>query len=128
MSAKPRRWFRFSLRSALLLVTLLCVALGWLGVGIKWKRDRDEALRWVMNDGQGLYAPASIPEKPDARPVILRLLRAQRVDAIALPRNTPERRIDELKGLFPDAEVRFGTAGELEYVRVQLLNFRAKRP
>jgi hypothetical protein len=31
-----RRWFRFSLRTLLVLVTLVCVYLGWAG---NWKRQ-----------------------------------------------------------------------------------------
>ena len=35
----PRRWFRFSLRTFFVLLTLLAV---WLGVQAKWIRDRRE--------------------------------------------------------------------------------------
>src|ERR1051325_4626005 len=40
-SAPRRRWFRYSLRTLLALMTLFCV---WLGVQVKWSRDRHEAL------------------------------------------------------------------------------------
>jgi len=36
-----RRWFRFSLRTVLVLLTLFCV---WLGVQVKWIRDRHDVL------------------------------------------------------------------------------------
>jgi len=37
---KPRRWFRFTLRTFFVLLTLVCVWLGWLGVQWKWIRER----------------------------------------------------------------------------------------
>ena len=39
-----RRWFRFSLRTFFVLLTAFCV---WLGVQVKWIRDRHEALEWI---------------------------------------------------------------------------------
>ena len=39
---KPRRWFRISLRTFFVLVTLFGV---WLGVQLKWIKDRSEARR-----------------------------------------------------------------------------------
>ena len=41
---KALRRFQFSLRTFLVLLTFLGVALGWLGVQVKWIRDRHEAL------------------------------------------------------------------------------------
>jgi len=50
-----RRWFRFSLRTLFVLVAVLGVFLGWLGVQVKWIRDRHEALSWVLKQN-GLYS------------------------------------------------------------------------
>jgi len=47
---KPRRWFRFTLATFLILVTLLGSVMGWVGVEVKWIRDRKEALRWMENN------------------------------------------------------------------------------
>src|SRR5689334_19564886 len=44
----PRyRWFRFSLRTLFVLVTLLSIFLGFVGVQIKWIHDRHTAEAWV---------------------------------------------------------------------------------
>ncbi len=52
-SAKPaRRWFRFSLRSLLLLVAVLAIPLGWLG----WKVNRARNQRIVVTELQKLNA------------------------------------------------------------------------
>jgi len=39
--------FRFGLRTVFVVVTLCGLALGWLGVQIKWLRDRRSAIEWV---------------------------------------------------------------------------------
>ena len=39
---KPRRWFRFSLRTLFVLVTLFCV---WLGYQLNWVRQRREEIK-----------------------------------------------------------------------------------
>ena len=41
---KPRRYFRFSLRTFFVLLTVLAV---WLGVQVEWKRDRQAARLWI---------------------------------------------------------------------------------
>jgi len=37
-----RRWFRYSLRTLFVLVTLMAVLLAWIGVQLKWIHDRHE--------------------------------------------------------------------------------------
>jgi len=44
MTPLPRRWFRYSLRTLFVLVTVFCI---WLGVQVKWIGDRHEALQWL---------------------------------------------------------------------------------
>ena len=47
-STPRRRWFRFSLRMLLVMVTTVGVLLGWLGVQLKWIHDRHKALEWLL--------------------------------------------------------------------------------
>ena len=42
-----RRRYRFSLKAMFVLLTLVS-CLGWVGVQLKWVKDRHEALRWVV--------------------------------------------------------------------------------
>ncbi len=44
----PRRRWWFSLRTLFVVVTILCVFLGWLAVQLKWIHDRREALQWIL--------------------------------------------------------------------------------
>ena len=51
-SAKDRRrWLRFSLRTLLVLMTVLGVALGWLGVQVNRVRKQRDAVAWVQQVG-----------------------------------------------------------------------------
>ena len=53
---KPRRWFRFSLRTMFVIVTMVCV---WLGYHLIWIRDRHE----ILTKHQALAASVSAQEK-----------------------------------------------------------------
>jgi hypothetical protein len=50
MIAKPkRRWFRFSLRTLFVLVTVFCV---WLGFQFNWIYRRHRALEWMQDQAK----------------------------------------------------------------------------
>jgi hypothetical protein len=52
MIDKPkRRWFRFNLRSLLVLVTIACVGFGWLGVKVRAKQREREAVKALRDLG-----------------------------------------------------------------------------
>ena len=45
--SKPRRrWFRFSLRTFFVLLTVFGLGLGWLTIQKRWKQDRGAAMNW----------------------------------------------------------------------------------
>jgi hypothetical protein len=52
-----RRWFRYSLRTLFVLVTVFGI---WLGVQVKWIRDRHEALNW-LRESELTYDYGSAP-------------------------------------------------------------------
>ena len=43
MHTTSRRWFRFSLRTALIVLTLACLVAAWVGHRLNWIRQRQEA-------------------------------------------------------------------------------------
>jgi len=52
MNDKPkRRWFRFSLRTLLLLVTIASAGFGWLGVKVRAKQREREAVKAIQKFG-----------------------------------------------------------------------------
>jgi hypothetical protein len=50
-TTKPRRWFRFRLRTLLVMVTLLTVPLGWVGWELDQRRQEKEVVAWVEEMG-----------------------------------------------------------------------------
>jgi hypothetical protein len=67
MNDKPnsrRRWFQISLRTLMLLVTLLCAEFAWLGYSLNWIRQRHAAFvserfgKMDVGFGQEIDAPS----------------------------------------------------------------------
>ena len=48
VSPPRRRWFRFSLKTLFVVLTLFGV---WLGVQVNWIRQRREARQWIKDHG-----------------------------------------------------------------------------
>jgi hypothetical protein len=99
-----RRWLRFSLRTLFVLMTVFCV---WLGVQVKWVRDRHEAINWVLLPGyskehsfwQGIVA------KPKRAPFPLWIVGEPGFEEISVSVSRPDRIYSEeqLQSLFPEA-------------------------
>jgi len=89
-----RRWFRYGLRTFFVVLTIFGV---WLGVQVKWIRDRHER----MNRSRPAF---NIPSN-HAAPWSLRILGEKGVSFIYVSpdTNTPEAR--KLKQLFPEAQL-----------------------
>jgi hypothetical protein len=93
-----RRWLRFSLRTIFLLVTLLCIYLGW---AMNWKRQRQNFL-----DREGVTFAArrwdSDPTWP--APMALRPLGASGYYNIMIDTGG-EREVMEAAALFPESVI-----------------------
>ena len=93
---KPR-WFRFSLRTFFVLLTLVACSAWWLKVQLGWIRDRHDMLQqnihWFAED---------YPEKRPQAPWSLRLFGEPGVVAIGVPYAEH----GHVQELFPEAEVR----------------------
>jgi hypothetical protein len=89
---KPRRrWFRFSLRTVLVLVTLVCIYLTW---AMNWKRQREEFLKSEAVLG---FADTDYPA-----PIWIRIAGATGRESINL--TTPDDlTLKEASRLFPEA-------------------------
>jgi hypothetical protein len=118
---RPDRWFRFSLRTLFVLVTVLGVFLGWLGVQVKWIRDRREA-RACSEEWANAYVVRIGPHTSTAlasyfqpstawnyrpAPWSLRLFGEPGVYSIDVPSWVDDRdeEVRRMKRLFPEAEV-----------------------
>ena len=80
-----------------MLVTVLCVGLGWIGVQLKWIHDRHEALRLTASGGNTM-SPWSIRilGEPGIKKIFVQYLGDQRSD---------EARAAEIQRLYPESHV-----------------------
>jgi hypothetical protein len=108
---KPRRWFRFSLRTLLIFVTVFC---GVLSLGIvqwKWTQDRQDALKRLHHTRNRV----SVSSKPlrGFRFRILGGLDYHEIEWVRL--DDKDKQIeDELRHLFPEARV--SSMDEIEFL------------
>ena len=109
---KPRRrWFTFSLRTFLVLLTVLGV---WLAVTVKWVNDRQHARIWISKHGRfPSHSTFGIPAPIPPAPWSLRLFGEVGVWGIeaTVPSDQPYSE-SELKSLFPEAWVSLDTIEE----------------
>ena len=130
---KPRRWFRFSLRTMFALMLLVAIPMGWVAAQLKWIHDRRVALRWIEDHRQAafymkcswaderriatnpefsngvIFAWLDITYKPVATPWPLRPFGEKGVSLIGLwsdkfPASDVKKR--QLERLFPEAEIK----------------------
>jgi hypothetical protein len=132
MPAEKRNRFRFSVRTLLLLVTVVAIFFAWLSANLKRLSERQDAMRWIVANGgiffvnppdelQGpdenaLHRLGVFPKTQDRAPLSLRLLGEASVYYIFLPGNATEgdppvdlrardAKVPELCQLFPEAEI-----------------------
>ena len=107
MTAPKRRWFRFSLRTLFVVVTVVGIACSWALSQKKWIRDRSEAMNWVQSQRAWNLANGRSTVR---LPLGLRLFGERfALDAIEVreadTRSDDAFSIAELKRLFPEATV-----------------------
>ena len=110
-----RRWFRFSLRSLLVVVTVFCV---WLGWEMHIVRGRRQALRWVEQNGgshfgeedrsrlSGFYNVNNVIPPVDSISTIRRWLGDRLIDRIIMPKTAVPEDFDRVRKFFPASEIR----------------------
>lgn len=107
-SANHRRWFRFSLRTLFVLVTVACI---WLGYCARWCQQRREALAWIdQHEGSGNWHLLNTEQRHI--PWSLRIVGAKPVFTIWIG-NQPNEYLEDFEAyadricrLFPEADVR----------------------
>jgi hypothetical protein len=106
MTISKRRWFRWSLRTMFVVVTVLGV---WLGWNFHYVRERDKMAAWIAAEGGSVIkGPASRPWK--ALPRSWSFLGAESVSQVVLG-GSDRYTVDDLRraeSLFPEAEILHG--------------------
>ena len=107
MRLVPR--LRFSLRTLLVIVTLLGLAMAWVTIQLKWISDRHQAVRWLSASKRSWYGPPTVPEFWRQVPWSLRIFGEQGVMAIGMDVDEFSGEVpyspDQLKSLFPECHV-----------------------
>jgi len=105
MTIQPkRRWFQFGLRWLLVVMTAICIWLGWNGRQVCRReqileRVRNDKFNYCFNSGPSLSQENSLP-------FIWRLLGARPQSAIALQRDRyTYDEIAEIRALFPETNI-----------------------
>lgn len=95
-----RRWFRFSLRTMLILLTVSCIYLGWAA---NWRMQRDK----ILNTPRILDGPPTRVwvHKAGPAPLTLRAVGAKGVERLHLRGEFTEEEMNELQELFPEARI-----------------------
>ena len=89
-----RRWYRFSLRTAFILLTLVCLVVAWAAYQLNWIRERQEARKTFRT-----YSDANAPA-----PGILWIFGEKGEEIIILDAKLAASEVDRIKGLFPESE------------------------
>ena len=93
---QPRRWFRFSLRTLFVLVTVVCV---WLGYQLNWIRQRRDVL------GSGEVLVFDEVDRESRPPSLLWLFGEHGYSMMACSHNVTDE--EAIKRLFPESEIYF---------------------
>jgi hypothetical protein len=99
---RKRRWFQFSLRTLMIVVTLLAVPLGYVGWQAKIVMERKAEIR------RGVSGRAFMSEDmgPPAWMSYLRYrLGDNNITVIQVPANTDSDEMNRLRTLFPEADI-----------------------
>jgi hypothetical protein len=103
---RKRRWFQFSLRTLLIVVTLLAAPLGYVGWQAKIVRERRALLDSIKaaggSDLTDVLHNSAIPPPP---PWLRRILGDQTVEVLLVPATTNEETLARIHRLFPDTLV-----------------------
>ena len=54
-SKRKRRWLRYSLRTFVVVLTVFCVLMAWLGALVYRVNKQKEAVQWVRDEGGTVY-------------------------------------------------------------------------
>ena len=110
-----RRWFSFSLRALLVLVTALCCSLGWETSIVRERRavlnemQSNQAFQFTLADDWALRYPPGAPIEPTvAIPRVRRWLGDKAIQEIlftAHHQGYSETELERLKRIFPEAQV-----------------------
>ena len=110
IETKPkRRWFRFSLRTLLVVVFVVSIPLAWVAYQLNWVRERHKFLRMLAVDAKERSSflrsevPHLYPQPKRTLPIVARIIGEQPYSLIILPQSYSQILIEEARSLFPES-------------------------
>jgi hypothetical protein len=105
---RRRRWFQFSLRSLLVVVTVAAVGCAWVAREGRIVQERKAVRQWIEEGGGACVnndLAARIPSASgsDEPSIVRRWLGDRTVRTVFLPRKTSDRDMQRIKTCFPGA-------------------------
>ena len=105
--ASKRRWFRFSLRTLLVVVTVSAIVFGFGGWTLHQVRERERFYQSISP--QGALTVLLEPDGPPMRPLpfLWRTFIAKPLDSIDIPKQSfTDSEIEHIGQFFPEAAIR----------------------
>jgi hypothetical protein len=97
---KPKhRWFRFSLRTMFVLMTIICVGVAWVGYQLNWIRERHD----FLDRHPQVYGSPRVTKCPWP----LNLFGEKSYQPLVVPTSA----LEEAKRLFPESQMAAGIFG-----------------
>jgi hypothetical protein len=104
---RKRRWFQFSLRTLMIVVTLLAVACGYVGWQAKIVRERRAMVDWINNHNGLVTINYPMPRRPPHSVASVReLLGDHAIVRIELQPDTDATNVQRIRSLFPEATIK----------------------
>ena len=106
MSPAPRRWFRFSLRTLFVVVSVFALWIGWNANTVHKRRaawTEIESRGGRINSSDDVYDLFVQAPEPPQLPLVRRWLGDRVVRDIILSHAAPQSEVDRLNRIFPEA-------------------------
>ncbi|HEV2971233.1 MAG TPA: hypothetical protein VGY55_14760 [Pirellulales bacterium] len=108
---RKRRWFQFSLRSLMIVVTLLAIPCGWLAHQARVVEERKALRSWLLDNGGVIHEAQYEMEHPETSQITwIRILIGDHTAlSINFPYGISKPQASRMKTVFPEAAFGFMT-------------------
>ena len=107
---KPRRWFRFNLRTFFALVVLAAIPMSWIAAQLRWIRERHAIRAWLIQEASANNGVLIVGDwgARDAAPWRLRIFGEQNAPNMLVSEGLLRHHgctIEQVRRLFPEGHI-----------------------